>query len=94
MSVIPLDTQHITDALVGDAQYVRAAINLLEQRRAMYAALVNEGVLTGAGVSAGDLPYVTAFISGIGRIVDAANGQALSAVDPIDGHIIHILGTT
>lgn len=92
MSLVPIDSSHITSAIIGDAQYLRSVIDWANTRYNIYNQNLTTQAMTTAGIASGDQAFVLAFIGDLHRLIALTGGTVPSDADNMTFNINALLG--
>lgn len=92
MSLVLVDNEHITNAIVGDAQYLRSVIDWATTRYNIYNQMLTTDAMTAASIASGDQNFILAFIGDLNRIKTLASGTVPSDADNMSFNINALLG--
>lgn len=92
MPLVPLDNTHITNAIIGDAQYLRSVIDWANTRYNVYNQSLTTDAMTAASIASGDQAFILAFIGDLNRLITLASGTVPSNADNMTFNINALLG--
>lgn len=81
MSLIPLDSAHITQSVINDATYLRSVVDWATQRYNSYNQNLTTAAMNTAGIASGDQTFILAFIGDLNRLITLAGGTLPSNAD-------------
>jgi len=92
MSLVPLDSSHMTDSIIADTTYLRSVVSWAQARYEAYSLMCTAPAMTAAGISSADQVFVNAFISDLSRLIDLATGTVPANADVWLYNITQLLG--
>jgi hypothetical protein len=92
MSIIPVDSAHLTLMLQNDAQQWRTTIKWAQERYQAYNQNCTADNMTAAGIASGDQATILAFVGDLNRFITLTSGTLPANADDMTYNLQAVLG--